>query len=73
MRSLIDRIRSRFHVSVAEVEGQGAWQTATVGVSCVSGSAALAQETVGRVVAFIDASSAEFEVVEREIDTLTVP
>ncbi len=73
VRSLIDGIRARFHVSVAEVEGQGAWQTAAVGVCCVSGSASLAEETVGRVVAFVDSRSAEFEVVGRDLDTLSIP
>ena len=73
VRSLIERIRARFGVSVAEVDGQGAWQTATVGISCVSGSSGQAESVIGQVMAFVDSSSAEFEVVERDLDIQSVP
>ena len=33
VRSLVERIRTRFGVSTAEVDGQGTWQSATVGFS----------------------------------------
>ena len=70
VKSLIERTRARFAVSIAETEGQGTWQSATVGIACVSGSAEMAEEVVGRVLAFIDSSSIEFEVVERHVETL---
>ncbi len=71
VRSLIERIRARFDVSVAETGGQGNWQSASVGVACVSGSAEMAEEVVGRVLAFVDSSSAEFEMIERHIETMS--
>jgi uncharacterized protein YlxP (DUF503 family) len=38
VRSLKDRLRSQFNVSVAELEATGLWQRATVGVVSISGS-----------------------------------
>jgi uncharacterized protein YlxP (DUF503 family) len=71
VRSLVERIRARLAVSVAETGGQGAWQTATIGVACVSGSAEMAEEVVGRVLSFVDSSSAEFEVTERHVEVFS--
>jgi uncharacterized protein YlxP (DUF503 family) len=39
VRSLKDRLRARFNVSVAELDTTDLWQRATVGVVSVSGSA----------------------------------
>ena len=37
VRSLKDRLRSRFNVSVAEIDGQDSWQRAVVAAVTVSG------------------------------------
>lgn len=71
VKSLVERIRGRFHVSVAEVEGQDTHQSATIGIACVSGSAPLAEDVVNRVLDFVDSSSAEFEVVDSHVETLS--
>jgi len=36
LKSLMARVRNEFNVSIAEVEQQDAWQSATLGVACVS-------------------------------------
>jgi uncharacterized protein YlxP (DUF503 family) len=38
VRSLKDKLRARFNVSVAEMEEGGPWQRATIGVVAISGS-----------------------------------
>ena len=40
MRSLKDRLRHRFNVSVAELDGQDSWQHAVVGIVAISADAA---------------------------------
>lgn len=40
MRSLKDRLRHRFNVSVAELDGQDTWQSAVVGIVAISADAA---------------------------------
>lgn len=54
IRSLIQRIKSRFNVSVAEVEDQDIWQTAGIGFAAVSNSARHADETLSTVLNFIE-------------------
>ncbi|MBC7345259.1 MAG: DUF503 domain-containing protein [Clostridia bacterium] len=53
VKSLVDRIRRRFNVSVAEVDQQGIWQRATLGIACVSNEASHADSILSRVVAYI--------------------
>ncbi len=53
VRSLKDRIRNRFNVSVAEVDHQDMWQRATLGVAVVGpdhGSVRLVLDNVARFV-----------------------
>lgn len=56
-----ERIRSRFNVSVAEVDHQDLWQRATLGVAAVSGEGSVLDRLLRDVLS----------VVERE-DRLTV-
>jgi hypothetical protein len=36
LHSLKDRLRARFNLSVAEVDGQDLWQNAVLGMACVA-------------------------------------
>lgn len=53
-RSLTQRIRNRFNVSVAEVCDQDRWQTLSLGVSCVTDDARHANEVMSKVVDFVE-------------------
>lgn len=52
-RSLIQRIRNRFNVAVAEVADQDRWQTLRLGVTCVTDDARHANEILSKIVDFI--------------------
>lgn len=54
VKSLTQRMQSRFNVSVAEVEHQDVWQVAGIGLACVSTSSAHADEMMQRVVRFAE-------------------
>jgi len=53
-RSLIDKTRQRFNVSVAEVDTQDMHQTLTIGVAVVSGEVAHARRSVDETVRFME-------------------
>lgn len=53
LRPLIEGIRNRFTVSVAEVEYQDLWQRARIGVAVVSGTATQVDEVLDSVERFI--------------------
>lgn len=54
IKSIIDRIRSRFNVSVAEVGDHDVWQRSTIGVSFISCEQAHVHQVLAAVVRFIE-------------------
>ncbi len=36
LRSIIERVKHKFNVSIAEIEDQDRWQVSQLGISCVS-------------------------------------
>ncbi|MBI2936454.1 MAG: DUF503 domain-containing protein [Chloroflexi bacterium] len=54
VRSLVQRVRNRFNVSVAEIDDNEAWQQAVLGVSCVSNDARNANQTLSHVLNFVE-------------------
>jgi uncharacterized protein YlxP (DUF503 family) len=65
-RSIIDRTRQRFNVSVAEVDTQDIHQTLTIGIAVVSGELAHAQNSLDDIIRFMETNAdAELTEVER--------
>ena len=69
-RSIIERVKNKFNVSIAEVEGQDLWQALTLGISCVSNSAPHANEILSKVVNFIENNGFDAELVDYEIEII---
>ena len=53
-RALVQRIRSRFNVSVAEVADLDRWQTLAIGVTCVTNDSRFANEVMSKIVDFVE-------------------
>jgi len=68
LRSLIARVRRDFNVSVAEVDQQGAWQAATLGLACISADAAYAHGLLTKAVEAISAYRLDAEILDYEIE-----
>ncbi len=69
LRSLKDRMKGRFNVSVAEVAEEDLWQRAILGIAVVSNDRSHANQVLSKVVDLIE-SSASVEVVDYEIELL---
>ena len=54
VRSLKERIQSRFNVSIAEVDDHDLWQRAGLGVAVVAADGARATEVLEKVVRFVE-------------------
>ena len=65
-----ERIRTRFNVSVAEVDHNDSWQLAGVAICCVSNSARHADEMLTKVVKFIAGSRLDAELLDYEMEML---
>ena len=70
-RSLTARIRNTFNVAVAEVEDQELWQRLTLVVCCVSTDPAHANEMVSKVVAFVEESRRDLELLDYETEIIS--
>ncbi|MCL2633918.1 MAG: DUF503 domain-containing protein [Oscillospiraceae bacterium] len=65
-RSLIDKTRQRFNVSVSEVDTQDIYRTLTVGIAVVSGDMAHAQNSLEEIIRFMENNpDAELVSIER--------
>ncbi len=49
VKSLKDRLRSKFNVSVAEIDFQDSWQRSVIAVATVSGDKAFATQVLDKV------------------------
>ena len=69
VRSITSRVRQTFAVAVAEVGEQDTWQTAVVGVACVSNNARHADEVCQKVLTYVEndadgiVSASHFELI----------
>jgi uncharacterized protein YlxP (DUF503 family) len=72
LKSLTTRLRSKFNVSVAEVDDNDLWQLATLGIACVSNNKRYTNEVLSKAVDFIINGRFELEIVDYEIEILTV-
>lgn len=64
VKSLVERARSRFNASVAEVDYLDSWQMAGIGFTCVSNSSSHADQMLAEIVTFIEANVAFGAVAE---------
>lgn len=67
--SLLERMRHKFNVSAAEVDGQDLWQRAVIGVAMVSNETRHCSEVLSRVVRWIE-SSGEALLVDYQVEIL---
>ena len=65
VRPIVDGIRHRFHVSVAEVDHLEQWQRAAIGVAVVSGSVTQLEQVLDSIERFVDAAD-DVEVIDVE-------
>ena len=72
LKSITTRIKSKFNVSVAEVDDQDSWQLATLGICCVSNDKRHTNQILSKVVNFVASTQFKVEIVDYEIEMLSV-
>jgi len=53
-RSLIEKTRHKFNVSIAEIDTQNVLQTLTIGIAVVSGDAAHRRNSIDEIIRFME-------------------
>ena len=72
VKSITARTRSKFNVSIAEVDDQDLWQLAVLGICCVSNNKRYTNEVLSKVMSFISNGRFEVEVLDYEIEILPI-
>jgi len=67
LSSIKGRLRSRFDIAVAEVDGQDLWQRGRLGLVTVSGSSRHAKEVMDKALRFIE-EDLRVQIIERFIE-----
>ena len=70
-RSITSRIRSKFNVSIAEVDGNDAHQMLVLGVSCVSNDSRHANQVLSNVVDYLQDIRGDTELLDYEVDIIS--
>jgi uncharacterized protein YlxP (DUF503 family) len=68
IKSLIARLRREFNISIAEVDCQDVWQTAVLGVVCVSNRSDYVHGLLTKVVSWLERHRLDVEVVDYQIE-----
>lgn len=69
IKSILERIKSRYNVSIAEVGFQDLWQRSLIGFSCVSNSKRQVNSVIDKVINFILEDS-RVEIVNKNLELL---
>ncbi|MBI4203320.1 MAG: DUF503 domain-containing protein [Chloroflexi bacterium] len=71
IRSVTDRVRGRFNVSIAEVADNDVWGLTTLGFACVSNDARHAEEMLSNVVSYIEGLRLDAEVLDIQTEVIS--
>lgn len=69
VKSLIEKSRHRFNVSVAEVADQDVHQRATIGISVIGSDGRVLNSLLDRIIDFMDSLSIA-DLIDREIELI---
>ncbi|NLN15354.1 MAG: DUF503 domain-containing protein [Tissierellia bacterium] len=69
IKSIIERLKARFNISVAEVGLNDSWRTSIIGFACVTNDTQHANEIISKVIRFIDGDN-RVEILESNIEIL---
>ncbi|MAG15124.1 MAG: hypothetical protein CL874_04515 [Dehalococcoidales bacterium] len=72
LKSITARVRNKFDVAVAEVDNHDRWQLATIGICCISNNSRHTNEVMSKVMDFVISSRFEVEILDCEIEILSV-
>jgi uncharacterized protein YlxP (DUF503 family) len=72
VRSVVQRVRSRFNVAIAEIDTQDMWELITLGIVAVSDDPRHVNETLSKVIDFIEGERLDAEVGAVELELIPV-
>ena len=71
VKSLTDQIRSRFNVSVSEIENNELWQIATIGIAIISNKIIILNRTFDQIFSFIESSNHDLNIISHDTEIIS--
>lgn len=71
VKSLMDRIKNQFNVSICEVENQNQWQLATIGMACINSDSQYLNRTLSKILDFVITNSGDFELLDHKKEIIS--
>lgn len=72
VRSIVSRVRNRFNLAVAEVGGQGTWQSVQLGFSAAGSDTTVVRSELRKAIEFVEGLGLA-EVLDSDIEILEMP
>lgn len=72
VRSIQQRLRNQFNISVSEVGGQGTWQRAVLGMTAGGADASPVKQVLERAIRFVEQQHTA-EVVNSDLELMILP
>lgn len=69
VKSILDKIRHRFNISVAEVDHQDLWQRAVLGFACVGSNRKVVEKILSGIVRFVE-ETGNGEIIDIQMEIL---
>lgn len=69
VKSIVEKVKNKFNVSIAEIEDQDLHQSIVLGVACVSNDTKHADSTIQKVINFIEDNS-EAMLIDVQVEIL---
>lgn len=69
LKSIIERLKNKFNISIAEIDLNDTWQSAIIGFACVTNNTSHANKIISKVIDFIDMDS-RVEISDYNIEIL---
>lgn len=54
LKSIIDRIKNKFNVSVAEIGNKNLWQRTTIGIACINDNSKFVNQQLSKIIELIN-------------------
>ncbi|MGO3751531.1 MAG: DUF503 domain-containing protein [Peptoniphilaceae bacterium] len=67
LKSLIERLKNKFNISISEVGDNDIWQASTIGIAIVSNDSAFSDEIINKIINFIEDFN-EVEIIDIDIE-----
>jgi uncharacterized protein len=70
IKSMTARLRNNFNVSVVELDDNDLWQSATLGVACISNNSDYAHGLLSKVVQWVEDSHYDIQIIDWDIELI---